>query len=148
MDRNEAKAALDAVSRTDAVLAHNATWPLWRHMSFAGVETLIVVGFGLPKALWAVAIIIALGGLVLIMRDDRKRDGYFINGWSNEAARPATWACVAIVSFSILAIALTDSLFRFTPVVAAAGAFTVVGCTLASLWWEKLFRADLRRSAR
>ncbi|MGB3166911.1 MAG: hypothetical protein WBA68_09070 [Alteraurantiacibacter sp.] len=144
MDGNEARASLDAVRQTDRRMAGQMTWPLWRHAAFGAIEALFVLGWGLPSPGMAACLVIAIGGIFWINRDDRKRHGMFVSGFTSRAARPAIWLAFAIVIAGLGAVLLTGGLNRWTPWVPVIVGLVFVLETLASLWWQKLYLAELR----
>ena len=146
MDREEARVALDSVERMDRQLAEQMTWPLWRHAAFGAIEALFLLGWGLSTAGMAVCLVVALGGLAWIVHDDRQRYGVFISGYSSRAARPALFLAFLIFLAGLAAIVLTGGLHVWTPWVPVVVVLVFVGETLASIWWQKLFHADLQRS--
>lgn len=146
MDSEEARVALDSVERIDREMAEQMTWPLWRHAAFGAIEALFLLGWGLNTAGMALCFVVALVGLGWIVHDDRQRYGVFISGYSSRAARPAIWLALFIFLAGLAAIMLTGELHVWTPWVPAVVAIVFVGETLASIWWQKLFHADLQRS--
>ncbi|MDG6077865.1 hypothetical protein E3U23_01455 [Erythrobacter litoralis] len=145
MDQNDAMKALDSVRETDRALERRARWPLWRHAAFGALEALLLLAWGVPLAAMAACIVIALGGLWWIVADDRRRYGMFVSGYSSRAALPATWLALAIVLSGLVALVLTGGPNQWTPYVLPVVGTVFVGCTLASIWWEKLYRAELRQ---
>ena len=146
MDSNEARAALDKVGETDRRMAEQMTWPIWRHAAFGFIEALLLLGLALPLAGMAACLVIAMAGLSWIIHDDRARYGMFVSGYSSRAARPAIVLAFAIFAGGIAAIFFTGGLNTWnswTPVIVTV---VFVGETLASIWWQALHQADLRRS--
>ena len=147
MDRNEALASLDAVRQTDRRIAERMQWPLWRHAAFGAVEALFVLGWGLPPAAMAACIVVAIAGMSWIVHDDRKRYGMFVSGYSSRAARPAIFLAVAVFLVGLGTIVVTGGPNKWTPWVPIVTALVFVGETLASVWWQKLAKDALDRSA-
>ena len=145
MDRNEARAALDAVHNTDKTMAGHMRWPLWRHAAFGAVQSLFLLGWGLPSAAMAACLVVAVAGLSWIVHDDRKRYGMVVSGISSPAAMPATWLAIAIFLAGLAVVILTGGPNEWTPWVPVVTVLVFIGETLASLWWQKLAQADLRR---
>ncbi|TMM46575.1 hypothetical protein [Qipengyuania marisflavi] len=145
---NDPRAALDAVAQTDRRLAKRMHWSLPRHAAAGLLQALCVISWAVPIPLAIVTILLVVGGVVWISHSDRKRDGMFVNGWSSRAARPAFWLAIAatLAGFALLAWA-APGLHMWTPlgVPIALGVFVVV--TASSIWWERLYHADLDRSA-
>lgn len=138
-------AALEAVRQTDQEMAGRMTWPLWRHAAFGALEALLLLGWGLPPAAMAACIVVALGGLWWIVRDDRKRYGMFVSGYGSRAARPALMLSFAIFFAGLATIVLTGGPNEWTHWVPIVTGIVFIGETLASLWWEKLAQEGLRQ---
>ena len=146
MNPEEARLALENAHQSEVRLEQRTRWPLWRHAAFGAVEALVLLGYGLPYAAMAVCVALALGGLWLIVADDRRRYGMFVSGLTSRAARPAMWLACAIVMAGFVVLVRYGEPNRWTPLVGFVAAIVLVGCTLASLWWEKLYRAELLQS--
>ena len=143
MDSTEARAALASTDISNRKLADRARWPLWRHAAFGLLEALLLVAWGLPIAAMAACLVLAIAGLVWISTDDRNRYGFFVNGWSSKAAMPATIAACVVFLGAFALVMITGGPNHWTPVVPLAAFITFVGCTLSSIWWEKLYRDEL-----
>ena len=143
MDRNEADAALASARLSERKLADRAHWPLWRHAAFGALEALIVVGIGAPIGVFAACLVLACVGLWWIMQGDRRRDGFFVSGFSSRAALPATFLACLVVLAGVFAIVLTGGLHLWTPLTPVVAGFVFLGCALSSIWWERLYRKDL-----
>ena len=145
MDRDDAVEALHNVRQTDCALERRTRWPLWRHAAFGALEALLLLAWGVPLAAMAACIVIALVGLWWIVADDRRRYGMFVSGYSSRAALPATALAFAIVLGGLAVLIITGGPNQWTPYVLPVVGAVFVGCTLASIWWEKLYRAELRQ---
>ena len=143
MDSTEARTALASTSISNRKLADRARWPLWRHAAFGFLEALLVIAWGVPTAAMAACIVLALAGLGWIAADDRKRNGFFVSGWSSKAAMPATVAACLIFIGALALVLMTGGPNNWTPMVPVAALVTFVGCTFSSIWWEKLYRKEL-----
>ena len=81
----------------------------------------------------------------LIIWHDRRRDGFFINGYK---AGPTRRVAMMIAAGSLLllvaGIVLRDEL-GWTSAPLACGAAALVAGTLGSRWWERVYRQDLDR---
>ncbi|WP_343344912.1 hypothetical protein WJT74_11240 [Sphingomicrobium sp. XHP0239] len=142
MERTEADTALAAVRASDRWLAERG-WPFSRHAMFGLFEGAIVASWAIPQP-WAGFVVVAsLGGLFAVVKGDRDRDGFFVNGWSCEAARPATLLAVVAVLAGFVAMILTGPIFEWRPEGLAIGAAVALVCTGASLWWQQLWRREL-----
>ena len=149
MERHEALSALDAARHTDRRMATHMEWPLWRHVQAGALQALFVVTWTTPMPLAALFMAAALLGIFWIGRNDRKKFGMFVNGWSSEAARPAVLLAVAITLAGFGAVILLgDGINEWTPWGIPIALAVLVGVTLASLWWQKLFLAELAADER
>ncbi|MGB3796813.1 MAG: hypothetical protein WA957_10980 [Alteraurantiacibacter sp.] len=145
MDRNEALASLDAVRYTRGKLAERATWPFWRHAAFGMMEGIFIFGISLPAAGMAVAVVIAFAMMGWIIRDDKKRYGMFVSGWQGNCPKLLT-VCLLIFAVGMAVISWTargEAAPAPTALIAAFATFAV--CTAGSLWWQKLYRQELRQ---
>jgi hypothetical protein len=143
MDSTEARAALASTNLSNRKLAERAQWPLWRHAAFGLLEALLLIAWGLPTAAMAACLVLALVGLGWIVADDRSRNGFFVSGWSSKAAMPATIAACVVFIGAFALVLLTGGPNQWTPIVPLAAFITFVGCTLSSIWWERLYRKEL-----
>ncbi len=144
MDRNEALASLDAVRHTRGKLAQRSQWPLWRHALFGLVEATFIFGISLPTAGLVVCMVIAVATMAWIIHDDKQRYGMFVSGWQGTRPKLVLFGLVAVAgAMAVLSIsARGEPVPSPTAIVAALVTFTL--CTLGSLWWQKLYRQELR----
>ena len=143
MDRNEALSALDAVGETDRKMAERMRWPLWYHASFGLAEGLIVTGLSSEDpGTTAVAAGVAMIGL---LGWQTRKSGIFVSGLKGQRTRPLTWA---IVTFLLAAIGVGFAVVRGHPdetmLAVGLGAFVTLVLTLASMWWERIYRREVR----
>ena len=143
MDRNEALSALDAVGETDRKMAERMRWPMWYHASFGLAEGLIVTGLsseepGTTAAAAGIAMIGLLGW-------QTRKSGMFVSGFRGGRTRPLTWA---IIAFLLVAIAVGILAVREHPnelqLAIGLGAIVTLVLTLASMWWERIYRREVR----
>lgn len=145
MDSTEARTALASTSISNRKLADRARWPLWRHAAFGLLEAVLVIGWGLPTAGMFACIVLALAGVGWIVIDDRNRNGFFVSGWSSKGAMPATITACIVFLGALALVVMSGSLNEWTPIVPLAALIVFVGCTVSSVWWEKLYRKELLR---
>lgn len=140
--------ALAAVRSSEATFASKARWPLWRHAAYGLLMAMGVIAIGVPQELTPV-IIVAFGlSFWLLISNDRKRDGFFVNGYSSKRAAPAIILAAVFAGSGMIALILADAVFRWSLISLAVAAIVFVGCTLASVWWEKLYQSELREAAK
>lgn len=140
---NNAKAALDAVSSTQARLADRMRWPLWRHAVSGVLMVLLLAGIALPSGAG-----IAVSGLVLllafaIVRDDKKRYGMFVSGYQKGRTGWVVAIQIALALGSMFYVQnhVADPLG--SPVFYAVAAALFIASTALSYAWEVVYRADL-----
>ena len=93
MNPIEARAALDSIDDVQRDLALKATYcPPWRHAAFGAVMALLVLGQGFDIAIMAPLFAVAMLAGVLLVADDRRRYGLFINGYRKGRTLPVTLA--------------------------------------------------------
>lgn len=142
----DARRALETMRATQAGLASLAACPPWRHAAFGAIMGLLVFSIALPQP-WQVALfVIAMASVVLIVRGDRRRHGFFVNGYRRGATRPLTFSLLAVMlGLDALQVWLS---MRSAPIwVSALVALTAfVGGVGASLWWSRIFRREMERA--
>ena len=143
MDRNEALRALDAVDFTEKTMADRISWPLWFHASFGLAEGLIVTGLASDRAgMTAVA-----GGaaIIALLAYHTRKSGVFVSGYRRGRTLPLT---MAIIGFLLAAFAVGMIIINGRPddlpLAIGLGAFVTLVLTLASMWWERIYRRELR----
>lgn len=142
-DSNPAE-RLAMVEQTDRKLAQRMHWPLWRHAAAGLLQAMFVVSLATPMPLAALVMLAAVSSIFLIGASDRKRHGMFVNGWTSVKARPAIWLALGFTLGGFAAILwLGEGINRWTPWAVPIVGTVFIGVTLASLWWEKLYQAEL-----
>lgn len=144
MDANEARAALDGVNIAQRELALKATFcPPWRHAAFAAITASLVLAQGFPLKTMLPIFTISMAAVVLLMKDDRKRYGMFINGYRKGRTLPLTLALVGTMLVCMFAEihARVTGLSLATRFGIAAIAFIVAA--FASVSWHRIFRREL-----
>jgi len=144
MDRNEARAALDAVKNTDRAMADRMRWPLWRHAIFGAMMTLVLLAVALPDPGRMLVLAILLLLTFLVVRDDKARLGMFVSGYQKGRTG---WVLVLQFALLIAALAATIMLVEnalASPLFWAIAAVLLIGSTAISLLWETIYRADLK----
>lgn len=143
MNRNEAAAALAEVGRTEKKLAEHARWPFHRHAMFGLSEGLLVTAVAQPIGMAGGMTAVALALLTVCITEDRRRHGMFVSGWQAGATRPLTIVLVLFVIAMLVAAVLVRDGETVQPLAYLIGAVTFAVCTAASLWWERIYRAQL-----
>ncbi len=148
MTPNEAATALADIHRNDSRLAERAHWPFHRHAMFGLVEGLLVAGIAQPLPLAAAMTAVSLSLLAVCIIEDRRRNGMLITGWRPKATRLLMVLLVLFLGAMVVASALVRGDGQSAqPLGYLIGAVTFLVCTLASLRWEKIYRAQLARGA-
>ena len=145
-DADEAARALAALSETRRRMAQRAHWSLPRHMATGALVGALVASYALPpKAqLGAMAVVLILLGL--LVQRDRKRDGFFVNGYRRGRTRRVAFLLLGIATIGLVAGAVGKIGYDldWAPIV-CGGVVFVLG-TLASIAWERAYRADLAQT--
>jgi len=146
MNRTEAAAALAGVETAQQRLAGQiGTCPPWRHAVFGLVMTLLV-GSAAISADWQIpGLVVAMGLMVLIVQNDRRRYGVFVNGYRWGATLPVALALLVVMGV-LLAIGIRLRAAGFplwTRLSLSVVVFAVA--TGASVVWNRLFVRELRR---
>ena len=135
--------ALRAVRLTREQLASRARWSFPRHASVGVLLGTMIASFALPTG-WPIAVVAAcLVATLLIVRRDRQRDGFFVNGYRPGRTLPVTIALL-MISFGALYAAIflkTDKGLIWAPI--AVGLVLAVLATAASILWERVYRQEL-----
>jgi hypothetical protein len=145
-DRTDPRDALAAIERTEGRLATRMYWPLHRHAAAGVLQALFVVAWALPLPYMGALFAVAVAMMTLIAEADRKRDGMFVSGMVSKSGIPAIVVAIALTLGGIAAVTWFAGGPGMWHIAAVPVAIVVaVGVTLASLWWEKLYQAELRR---
>lgn len=145
MNPTEAAAALASVEATKQRLAAHARWPFARHAMFGAMEGLVVAGIAQPGKGGSGMVMVGMALFTYCVMDDRRRHGMFVSGWQKGATRPLMVGLMLFVG-AMLALAAMVRDGRFTqPPGFILGIVTFAVCTAASLWWERIYRAELAR---
>lgn len=142
MDREEAEQALKALRTTQGRLAERAHWSWQRHAAFGAVMGALVASYALPPAGAVLGLLLCCLAMVAIVVRDRRRDGFFVNGYRGGRTRGVT-ALLLLAALGALAVALIgkDHGHGWAPL--AAGAVLFVVATYASMAWERVYRKEL-----
>ncbi|MFZ5747124.1 MAG: hypothetical protein ACOY45_05630 [Pseudomonadota bacterium] len=144
----DARAALDSIDEARRELARKATaYPVWRHAAFAAIMATLVLsqGFGLP--LQIVLLLAALVATALLVADDRRRYGVFINGYRMGRTLPVT----IVLLFDMLCALAFEFYARVAGLSLAAKLGIAVVAFLVALWtsyaWNRAYRRELMDDA-
>ena len=139
----DAARALAALAQARWRMAQRAHWPLWRHIAFGALMGMLVASYALPTSIQPIGVVLALLCTFLLVRYDRRRDGFFINGYRAGRTRRIAlqFVAVALVGLVIAIVAKFRFGLVWGPLV--VGAILVILGTLSSLAWERAYRADL-----
>lgn len=140
---------LAAIGRTEGRLATRMHWPFYRHAAAGVLQAVFVVGFALPPLYMMGSFVVAFAFMTAIMQTDRKRDGMFVSGTVSKAGIPALAASVILTLGGMAAVTwFGGGPGNWTPAVVPIAMVVAIGVTLASLWWERLYQAELKREGR
>ena len=142
-EAEQAQRALEALADTRRRIAQRARWPLRRHMAFGALVGILVASDALPTPGQIGAVALMLLGTLLLVRYDRRRDGFFVNGYRAGRTRRVAFLFLGVALLG-LAVAIVAKLrFGLVWVPLVAGVVIAVLGTMASLAWERAYRADL-----
>ena len=145
--KQAARAALDAANQARQQLAGQAHWSWPRH-ALVGLQLGGLVAspaFGLFGIV--VAIILVLITTPLIVWFDRRRDGFFVNGYKSGPTRRVAYLMAASgIGLLIGGLALRDR-FDWPAAPLVCGVIALLVGTFGSRWWEQVYRRDLDRPA-
>ena len=145
MSPAEARAALDSADIARARIAALGVCPPWRHAVFGVIMTMLVIAPSLGFALQIGITTLALCLVAVVVRDDRRRMGMFVNGYRRGATRPVALAIAGVTIVLLMAQieARDHGLSIATRVGIAALEFVVA--TAGSVMWQRAFVRELRR---
>lgn len=146
MDEKNAQEALVAIRAVQGRMARRARWSLARHAAFGVAMGGLVASYALPfrQALGGLALCLLLAAA--IARWDRRRDGFFINGYRAGATRPITIA-IGLFTMAALIVAIAfKERWSWSPLF--AGLVVLVAATLGSIAWERAYRRELESGHR
>ncbi|KHK89998.1 hypothetical protein LK12_19120 [Novosphingobium malaysiense] len=149
IDRNDAAGALGAVQDARGRLAsiQDSACPAWRHIAFGLVEAILVLGFSAHGLLTYILYALALAMAFALMRRDKRRTGLRVNGWRRGRTLVLSIAlCVSIIGLGIWARMDFQQPFPTTSGLVAAAIALAMG-TLGSVWWQRIYLAELREQA-
>lgn len=145
--KQAARAALDAANQARQQLAGQAHWSWPRHalvgLQLGGLVASPAFGlFGLIAA-----IILVLVTTPLIVWSDRRRDGFFVNGYKSGPTRRVAYLMAAGgIGLLIGGLALRDG-FDWPSAPLVCGVIALLVGTFGSRWWEQVYRRDLDHPA-
>ena len=139
----EAERALAALSETRRRVAQRAHWSLPRHMAAGALVGLLVASYALPSPAQFAALAAVLVATALLVAADRRRDGFFVNGYRAGRTRRIAFLFVGIAMVGLIAGIAGKLAYGLVWAPLVAGAVVAVLGTLASLAWERAYRADL-----
>lgn len=142
MDDRDANEALRALKSVQDRFAARARWSWQRHAAFGVVMGGLVASYALPPVERVGAILLCCLAMIAIAVRDRRRDGFFINGYRPGRTRRVT-AVLLVVALGTFAAALLGKEQGWWWAPLAAGALLSVFATGASMAWERVYRNEL-----
>lgn len=145
MDQDEAREALAAIQGAKDRLATRMDYPLWRHSAFGVISGMLVTSAVAPPLLFVVLYVPSMAALLWLGRGDKLRTGVFVNGWRKGRTLPVS-ILLLLVLLGLMALALKGHGQPFpAPVTLLAGGVAMVLGTLGSIWWQRVYIAELTR---
>ena len=142
MNEQEADEALRALKTVQGRHAARARWSWQRHSAFGAVMGGFVASYALPPAGRIAGLLLCFLAAVAIVVRDRRRDGFFVNGYRAGRTRWVT-AFLLVVALGVLAAAMIGKSRGWGWAPIAAGSFLFVFATGASMAWERVYREEL-----
>ncbi len=147
-DALSASQALEDARAARAQVAARLDCPPQMHAVLALLMAMMVASQSLPSPLNTAAVAPCLAGVVLLVQHQRKRYGFFVNGYRRGRTRRVALtllAFVEVVLFGSIWLKLAHHL-AWAPL---AGGVLVFPVTLfGSYRWQAAYRADLAQTAR
>lgn len=147
MTPDDAREALAGVNGTEERLAERMHWPFSRHASFGVAEALMVLSLGLPRVPGIGAMVAGVALVGWLVYQDKRRHGMFVSGWHGRRTKALMLVLLAV----LLALAAVNARLRpsegLEPATLLVAGIAWAVCTALSMWWEKLYRAELREQA-
>jgi hypothetical protein len=142
LDDKDASEALRALRSVQGRFAARARWSWQRHAAFGVVMGGLVASYALPPVERVGAIFLCCLAVIVIALRDRRRDGFFVNGYRRGRTRRVT-AVLLVVALGTLAAALLGKEQGWWWAPLAAGVLLSVFATAASMAWERVYRNEL-----
>jgi hypothetical protein len=142
-DMEDPADALEALQIARRRMAGRARWSFGRHLAVGLVMGVLVASYALPGALQMFGLAVCLIAVGVIIARDRRRDGFFVNGYRTGRTRPFTFLLLGcVLAIVALAVAARIALgWAWAPL--AAGLAIVPLVTWGSLHWERIYRREL-----
>lgn len=144
MNPIEARAALDGIDEAQRALALKATYcPPWRHVAFGAILGALVLGQGFGVRVMLPIFGAAMLAVVLLVTDDRRRYGLFVNGYRKGATLPVTLALLgAMLATMFGEIHAREAGLSLGTKFGIAG-IAFVFAVAASVVWSRVYRREL-----
>ncbi|SNS86854.1 hypothetical protein [Sphingopyxis indica] len=144
MNPMEARAALDGIDDAQRALALKATYcPPWRHVAFGTIMATLILGLGLGSPWQGLLLLGAMLAVVLLVADDRRRYGLFVNGYRKGATLPVTLALLgALLAAMFGEIHAREAGLSLATKFGIAGIAFVIAVA-ASVVWSRVYRREL-----
>jgi len=142
-EADDAQRALAALGETRRRMANRAHWPLRRHIAFGVLIGAMVASYALPLPLQMLVVAGALVATGLLVAADRRRDGFFVNGYRAGRTRRVALLYLSVALAGLVAAIVAKEGYGLVWMPLAVGAVLAVIGTLSSLAWERAYRADL-----
>ena len=144
MNPIEARAALDGIDDAQRALALKATYCApWRHAAFGAIMAALVLGQGFGAMAMLPIFGAAMLAVVLLVADDRRRYGLFVNGYRKGATLPVTLALLgALLAAMFGEIHAREAGLSLATKFGIAGIAFLVAVA-ASVVWSRVYRREL-----
>lgn len=143
MDQREAARTLNEIRMTRGALARRARWSLPRHGIVGLMAGSMIAGYALPDG-WPVAIAVAcLIGTAMVVVRDRRRDGFFVNGYRPGRTRWLTIGIAVLTCGALFGAIVLKARYDLCWAPIVIGVVMVIIVTGTSIAWERVYRQEL-----
>lgn len=145
MDDRQARDALASIASAQSELAETQSFPLWRHAALGVVAALLIAANAVPQTFFAAPYVVAMAGVVWLVKYDRRRTGVFVNGWRWGRTLPISVILAALLIGLVFYARHTHANGHLSSegLLAIAAAFALG--TAFSIIWQRIYIAELRR---
>lgn len=139
--------ALADMDRVRGAFSGRARWSIARHAAVGLMLGAMIVGYALPGAWPVLVVVLSLVAMMLVIARDRRRDGFFVNGYRPGRTR---WVSLTLVVMAWVALAAAIVLkgrygMVWAPIV--IGAAVIPFGTVGSMVWERVYRRELQEAS-
>lgn len=148
MDEQEAGRSLEMMRAARGMLAARTRWSSARHAAVGLLLGGLIAGYALPGSWPVVVVVVCLAVTVAIVARDRRRDGFFVNGYRTGRTRSITFALAAIAFAALVSAISLKQRYGLDWAPVAIGIVLAIVATIVSIVWERVYRQELEEPGR